>query len=94
MSDRPQGNTERKWQVDLSKDKLQAYLHLDLEESDTLSVKQIKEILSQHQVVYGIDEEIIRKIADSPKDYDGQSTLIAQGNPRNRKGRLHRIRVS
>lgn len=69
-------------EITISEDKMSAYLKLISDHSDvSVPLEQIKEALSSHGIVYGINEEAIRELCDNPQRFLKEAVEIAKGTP-------------
>lgn len=76
----PQRNLGSLIEVIISNDKLAADLVLKSDEEEvTVSVSELKELLRQKGVVYGIDDAALTRFAQQPRDYLGVPLRVATG---------------
>lgn len=73
---------EKQFRVRISKDRLKAELSCDglLEEEFSISVNELLQFLKEEKVVFGINKELVEKIANNPHQITFPVT-IAEGKP-------------
>ncbi|MFS0727867.1 DUF342 domain-containing protein [Paenibacillus sp. 1P07SE] len=68
--------------VEVSQDKLSAFLHIHrLDDGFVCTFQELEQWLKSHHIVHGIDVTMIAQIAKSPADFQGRKCLVAAGEP-------------
>jgi uncharacterized protein len=76
------GQLEPYIRIQISADKLSAYLQFNrADETFTCSPEALEQYVKDNGVVYGLQYDVIHKIAKDPKAYYYTQTLIASGDP-------------
>ncbi|MBN6185803.1 DUF342 domain-containing protein [Aneurinibacillus sp. BA2021] len=65
--------------INVARDKMQATMELFLEEGISLTEEELKDIVNKNGIRFGIDEELLRRIAANPFMYTKEPLLIAAG---------------
>ncbi|CAI6027395.1 DUF342 domain-containing protein [Cohnella sp. JJ-181] len=70
------------YQVKLSEDRLAAHLHIKpTEEAENATVAQLQGLLSAAGIRYGVQHELLERIARNPKDFFYSENMVATGLP-------------
>lgn len=65
--------------VQIAKDKLTAVMEFEMEDGMTLTYDEIISVLEKNKVRFGLDEELLRKVAASPRSYSHEKLIVAHG---------------
>lgn len=65
--------------VQIAKDKLTAVMEFEMEDGMTLTYDEIISVLEKNKVQFGLDEELLRKVAASPRSYSHEQLTVAHG---------------
>jgi len=76
------GHLEQHIRIQISADKLSAFIQFNrADESFTCSPEALEQYIKNNGVIYGLQYDVIHKIAKDPKAYFYNQTLIAAGDP-------------
>ncbi|MFD0711298.1 DUF342 domain-containing protein [Paenibacillus sp. GCM10027626] len=74
------GSLENSITIGLSQDKMAAYLQFHTRDDEfSCTLEQLEALIKLRGVLFGIDQELLQKIAENPKAYFQSQTKIAQG---------------
>ncbi|BAU27697.1 hypothetical protein DFP93_10256 [Aneurinibacillus soli] len=66
--------------IQIAKDKLTAVMEFDIEEGMTFTYDEVVSVLEKNKVYFGRDEELLRKVAESPRSYSHENLTVAHGS--------------
>lgn len=67
--------------LEISNDKMTAYLLYYAYPLEELTAADFLQFLKSHQIMYGIDEQLLRAICENPGQFSGKRITIAKGDP-------------
>jgi uncharacterized protein (DUF342 family) len=67
--------------VKISRDKMEATMELFLEGDVRITYEELRGILEENRITYGLDEELLREVAANPYLFVSEPLVIARGTP-------------